>query len=270
MGARVISQPSNAAGAPLAASFGWPPWVKFHEQSGAPWLEFEPLKRVPDLLHGFTLRSSNPASSENRREQLKEHLQRIGLPRLEIFLPKQVHGNGVWIIGDAPERAAPPSVSSDAIVSGRSGLWLGVQVADCLPIFLVDPAKRVVTLIHAGWRSTFLGVIPKTLLTLGDSFASTPDRLVAVLGPTLQSCCAEVGPEVALLFPTKNRVARNSAWVVDFPGMVREQLLAGGLSSGKIFVLPVCTRCGGELFCSYRREGREAGRMFAYAGFVQK
>jgi copper oxidase (laccase) domain-containing protein len=66
-----------------------------------------------------------------------------------------------------------------------------VRVADCVPILVGDVDTGDVAAIHAGWRGLVADVIGAGVAMLGRS------RLVAVIGPCIEACCFEVGPEVA-------------------------------------------------------------------------
>ncbi len=88
-------------------------------------------------------------------------------------------------------------LAGDAIVSGQPGLLLTVSVADCLPILLADPRRRVVAAVHAGWRGTVQRITEKTVGRMRLEFGCNPSDLVAAVGPGIHRCCYEVGPEVA-------------------------------------------------------------------------
>ncbi|MFQ5927676.1 MAG: polyphenol oxidase family protein, partial [Terriglobia bacterium] len=87
-------------------------------------------------------------------------------------------------------------LTGDALITTEPGLLLAVQVADCLPILLVDPVRRVVAAVHAGWRGTLARIVEKTVGRMQMRFGSEPRRLVAAIGPGIHGCCYEVGREV--------------------------------------------------------------------------
>jgi purine-nucleoside/S-methyl-5'-thioadenosine phosphorylase / adenosine deaminase len=149
----------------------------------------------------------------------------------------------------------------DALFTQEAGLALSVATADCVPVLIAG--RQGLAAIHAGWRGIAAGVIPATL----DRMKGRPAEWTAWIGPAIGACCYEVGEEVA------ERVVAASAPEVavcgpagrphlDLPGAVRLQLAAAGV--GEVIVLPRCTRCDGERLWSYRREGRRAGRNFAF------
>ena len=93
---------------------------------------------------------------------------------------------------------------------------------------------------------------------------------MAVIGPSIDQCCFEVGPEVAnefdSLFSVKGSADRQ---MLDLKSIVKKQLVQAGLLEDQIFVDKHCTYCEKDRFFSYRRDGDKAGRMVAIAGWSQ-
>src|SRR5581483_8499390 len=96
--------------------------------------------------------------------------------------------------------SAPAAPQADASISRRAGLLLGIQTADCVPILLADPRRKIVAAVHAGWRGTLARIALKTLGRMRLEFGTNPEDVLAALGPAIGSCCYEVGPEVAQAF----------------------------------------------------------------------
>ena len=88
----------------------------------------------------------------------------------------------------------------DASITNRPGLLLAIQTADCVPILLVDPKKRAIAAIHAGWRGTLARIAAKTIGKMQMHFGTNPRDLLAAIGPSIGPCCYEVGTEVATQF----------------------------------------------------------------------
>jgi YfiH family protein len=214
------------------------------------------LSRVPELLHGFTVRAAGDFAQAEPRRRLVEAL---GVTRLRLL--RQVHGVDV-VSPDDP--AAEPEGDAWA---GRPdpGVLLGVCTADCLPVLLCHPPSRAVGLAHAGWRGATAGIAADTLKTM----AVPADEVLVALGPAIGPCCYEVGADVAAaagagsphLLPTGTGKFR-----FDLPGFVRSQLLAAGVRSANLDRVDLCTQCRADLLFSYRREGR-TGRLCAFLGW---
>ncbi|HUF13579.1 MAG TPA: polyphenol oxidase family protein [Longimicrobiales bacterium] len=149
----------------------------------------------------------------------------------------------------------------DAHATTQSGLLLTVSVADCVPIFLLDPPTGAVALLHAGWRGVAAGVLEAGLAALERLAGSGAERLWLHAGPAICGRCYEVGPEVheALGLP---RPAGNET--VDLRATLVTRAVQAGLDADRVSVSGHCTRCGPGAFFSHR--GGERGRQMAVLG----
>jgi polyphenol oxidase len=77
---------------------------------------------------------------------------------------------------------------------------LTIRTADCMPVLLVDPVRRVVAAAHAGWRGMAAGIVLNTVIEMQRRYASRPQDLEALLGPSIRVESYEVGEEVAARF----------------------------------------------------------------------
>lgn len=216
-------------------------------------------ERFPWLVHGTTGHGDDGAfdlglfgdspvgESMTRWRQLREE---TGLRRAVHAL--QVHGKAV-----AEHAESDPGLhvmeGFDGHITDRPGILLTVTVADCVPIFLVDPDRRRIGMLHGGWRGTAKGIVETGLRQLG----ARPTSLHAHLGPAICGECYEVGPEVhealGLAVPASNSP-------VDVRAVQARQLEAAGVAPERITVSEHCTRCGTGFF-SHRggSRGRQVG-----------
>lgn len=185
----------------------------------------------------------------------EEVLARVAGRALPLAWAKQVHSATVL------PAAAGSCGEGDALVSGDPGLALAVATADCVPVLLAGPAG--VAAVHAGWRGLAAGVLPAAVRAA----TPAPDRWTAWIGPAIGACCYEVGDDVA------ERVAAASSPEIvtqgpagrphlDLSAAARRQLAAAGV--GTIHLLLHCTRCDAERLASFRRDGKAAGRNYAF------
>src|SRR5690606_25438459 len=86
--------------------------------------------------------------------------------------------------------------SADGHATMLADLLLAVSVADCIPVSLVDPGRRAIALLHAGWRGVAAGIITEGIAALRRLAGSSPADLHLHLGPAICGSCYEVGPEV--------------------------------------------------------------------------
>ncbi|MDE2843002.1 MAG: polyphenol oxidase family protein, partial [Chloroflexota bacterium] len=185
-----------------------------------------------------------------------------------------------------------PPAEGDAVITRLSGLLLAVQVADCLPVLIVDWDKRILAAAHAGWRGLLAGVVPKTLAAMQSRYASDPRCCLAVIGPSIGPCCYEVGQDVVLpfeeAFPGRPQLWRNfrppgralssgtgisddppsARRMLDLSAACRFQLESAGLPDRSVLSHPPCTSCHRDVFHSYRAEGGSTGRMLAAIGKI--
>jgi len=220
------------------------------------------LGAIPGLVHGFEQRAPRQGAEtlEESRTRVAESLERNGL----LLLLKQVHGASVV---EAPWEGTP---EADASVAVGAGWLLGIKTADCLPVLLVDAERRLVAAAHAGWRGTAAGVVARAVAALV-ARGSRPEDLVAALGPGIGPCCYEVGDELRHAFGASGagffRPGPNGRPHLDLRAANLRQLLAAGLRPGAIHHVADCTRCRADLYHSYRRDGKTAGRMISFVGF---
>jgi YfiH family protein len=221
------------------------------------------LAGLPSLVHGFEQRLGPDGweSREAGRGRVAAALEASG----RLLVLSQVHGAAVR---EAPWEGRP---EADAAVAGARGLILGIETADCLPALIVDPVRQAVAAAHAGWRGTAAGVTRRAAEAMLSAGSHVED-LIAALGPSIGPCCYEVGDDVRAAFgPAGERFFRTEG-----PGRPRldlraanlHQLRAAGLRADRIQHVADCTRCRGDLYHSYRRDGRGAGRMLNFVGWA--
>ena len=187
---------------------------------------------------------------------------------------KQVHGATVVEARDVTRReggASSPArqpCEGDAIVARAADgrVAVGVRVADCVPVLVASAETGDVAAVHAGWRGVTAGVVAASVKALGGG------GLVAAIGPCIGACCFEVGRDVADAIA---RAAPGAAVVaprphvspdkvfVDLRAAVRRQLQDAGVDGARIDDVPGCTRHESARFHSFRRDGKDSGRMLA-------
>ena len=223
------------------------------EIDGVPWYPVPGWDRFPWAAHGttgagpdadFGLFGAGPAGPV--LERWRRLQAALGADR--AVHSHQVHGAAVMRHGDG----APGLLVArgyDGHVTGTAGTLLTVSVADCVPLYLLAPARRRLALLHGGWRGTAAGIVEAGLGAL----ECDPGDVVAHLGPAICGRCYEVGPEVheALGLPVPP-----APLPVDLRAAQAGRLRAAGVPAGQVTVSAHCTRCG-EGFFSHRAGDRE-------------
>jgi len=192
-----------------------------------------------------------------------------------ILSVKQVHGTDALVVDRALTPADRFQGGWDALVTDQPGIMVAVRTADCVPILVYDPKRRVVAAIHVGWRGAAAGIIPKTIALMESRFGSAPEHLRLSVGPSAGACCYEVDEPVLDRLrqkcPNWGKVVRDrrgSKAHLDLKLLVREQALAAGASPESITAVNLCTICHEDLFFSYRREGKVIGTMVSAIGLA--
>jgi YfiH family protein len=178
---------------------------------------------------------------------------------------------------------------ADIVIGDDPGSGLAVQVADCVPLLIVDRESCAAAAVHAGWRGLAAGVPRLAVEALQREFGCRPENLLVAAGPSIGPCCYEVGADVNHRFtagfgpdavrrwfsntpkmlpgnPSLAKVgtsARPGHFILDCWSSSRDQLERCGVPADQIFVAELCTASHPEALCSYRRDGVAAGRLAA-------
>jgi YfiH family protein len=177
-----------------------------------------------------------------------------------VVLSHQVHGTTVhwhrqapegWLILDGADGHATPA----------RGVLLTVTVADCIPVYLVVPGKRVVALLHAGWRGTAGGILERGVERLRREAFVTASEIVMHCGVGICGSCYEVGSEVLAELSGRPEPGPGH---VDLRTVLARQGARLGLAA--VSVSAWCSAHDREQFFSHRASGGRDGRMVAYLG----
>ncbi|MFZ2492753.1 MAG: peptidoglycan editing factor PgeF [Thermoanaerobaculia bacterium] len=176
----------------------------------------------------------------------------------------QVHG--ATIVRAQRENRWRECDSCDALFTDERHVGLGIKVADCLPISMIDPTHSVIANVHSGWRGAVQRIAAEAIDGAQRVTAFRPEDAVVFLGPSIRICCFEVGEEVvealeASYGDVEPYVDRRAAKPhVDLPGLTAALLRERGIAPDAIHDSGLCTRCEGSMFHSYRRDRESGGR----------
>ena len=199
----------------------------------------------------------------------------LGATTDQLLRVKQVHGRRVRIVheGGLTPDAVAARPEADAIISNARDAVLAVQVADCVPMLMVDPQQGAAGAVHAGWRGTAAGISAATLAAMHEQFGSQAHEIIVCLGPSIGRCCYEVGEELVASFrsqgATDDQLARwftrttTGSLRLDLWQANYDLLVAAGVTPQRIHMSRLCTQTHAEVFDSYRAQGARAGRMIA-------
>jgi len=193
----------------------------------------------------------------------------FAIPLDQFITLNQVHGDDIFVIKPFGDYySSSEALNYDAIVTSRTNLAICIKTADCVPVFIVDKAKKIIAVVHAGWKSTALEITAKVVRLFHEKYGSSPRELLAAVGPSIGQCCFEVdSPAANSFFEHKNNEAflfpgaRPNKWMLDLAEANRQQILNCDIPETNIDVSDLCTSCRQNLFFSHRGSGGITGRQ---------
>ncbi len=209
-------------------------------------------------------------------ENRKIACDKFGVDITRIVTCQQVHGTNIEAVseGDAGvgafsyDEAFP---AADGIITNRPGLLLATFYADCVPLFILDPVKKVVGSIHAGWKGTVAGIGAAALKRMTSEYGSDPADCLVGIGPSIGLCCYEVDSPVIDELRTKFRWWQKviSESGTDHPHLDlwetnRRIMIDAGVPENNIETAGLCTCCSQDILFSYRGGQGVTGRMGAF------
>ncbi|MEI6534697.1 MAG: polyphenol oxidase family protein [Verrucomicrobiaceae bacterium] len=209
-------------------------------------MTFPALSAADGFSHVFTLRHPGIDVSVDRDEALQRltswHHEilhdELGILPAHLVTAEQIHGNRVAVV-NGPRSGVEPA--TDGLICGRPGIALGIYVADCCAVYLIDPVSKAFGVVHSGKKGTEQNITGAAISLLAEEFAACPADLIVQLSPCI----------------------RPPAYEVDFAATICEQARTAGVKNGNIHDGGICTSSDLARFYSYRAEKGKTGRMVA-------
>lgn len=229
-----------------------------------PFEQFPALSAIEIGRHLFAQRIPGIDVSHDKAETLErldaahhEIRNAIGIGDWPLYTAQQIHGNKIAVIDEVgsalradrghhgvtslPGREFP---GFDCIITNQSGIALGIYVADCCAVYIVDPKTPAIGLVHSGRKGTELGVVTNAINQMIEHFRSDPVNMIVQLSPCI----------------------RPPHYEIDFAGEIIQQCHALGVQ--QIHDSGICTACNLDRYYSYRAEKGKTGRMLAVLGLI--
>lgn len=208
-----------------------------------PMEKFPALEAVPGIVHAFLGRVAG-LDVKVDREQALERLdlfhrtarEKSGLARRYFLIGEQVHGRDIAVVD---ERTPVPVPAVDGLITASPEVCLGIYVADCCAVYLVDPVKRVIGLLHSGRKGSELGITAAAIERMRSEFHCNPADIIVQLSPCI----------------------RPPNYEVDFAALITEQARKAGVT--QVHDCGTCTGANPDRYYSYRMERGKTGRMLA-------
>lgn len=253
------------------------------------YIQFKRLLEYKEVVHAFTLRAydfdigGNDTFLINKEQYIKNY--RLLADALEIdynniVRPCQTHSSNVKVIEEKVNSISFFSEdlkNTDGLLTNNSNVIFSLSYADCMPIFLYDPMKKVVGNIHSGWRGTVSKIGQRAVNLMIDKYNCNPEDIICCIGPTIRKDHFEVKEDVKEIFYNKfNYTGKideiikadlsNNSYYIDTVLVNRLMLKEVGLLDKNIIDSNICTACNSSIFHSYRVDGKLSGRNTAIMG----
>lgn len=258
-------------------------------RAGVPVLYADGIEAAGGVAHGFSTRLGGVSQGafaslnlgltrgddpEHVRENYRRFLSAVGASGKAFAMCDQVHGDTVRAITTADVKGdlyGKLHYEADGMMTAIPGVALVVFSADCIPVLLYDPVRRVIAAVHSGWRGTAAGIVTRAVERMGQVYGCRPENILAAIGPGIGPCCFETHEDVpnammaAVASPALPfiKIKENGKFSVDLKGINAKRLELAGLDPANIAVCRDCTACMEEKYWSHRRQGTERGSMAA-------
>ena len=256
------------------------------EVDNVPFLSYPMFEKTGIVKHGFstrlggvskgywasmnvsTTRGDDPADVE---ENLRRIAKAIGVRRDSLTFTNQTHTTNVAVVKE--EDKGRRFQETDGMITNVPGICLVTFYADCVPLYFVDPVKKVIGLSHSGWRGTVGKMGKVTVELMQKTYGSDPEDILATVGPSICQDCYEVSEDVILEFQKsfeeqdwqqiyykkENGKYQLNLWKAN-ELIFRE----AGILPEHTAVTNVCTHCNPEILFSHRTTGDKRGNLGAF------
>lgn len=235
----------------------------------------ELFKNFPEVVFGFSTKiggvSPEPYALNlsisvgddpvNVKQNRKIFFDELGIKYEQLTFQKQIH-SAIVKYSSKPQYFD----GCDALYTDKKNNFLTISVADCIPVFLYEPEKKIVAGIHSGWKGTHEKILSITIEELIRKFGINVSKLTAYIGPGISQDKYETGEEVGKLFEEDVKYKKNGKYFLDLKKDNYNQLIKAGVKEFNIEVSQLCTFTEKELLHSYRRDRERSGRMFGVIG----
>ena len=228
-----------------------------------------PILEDTDIVKAFYTTIDNCAwkyGKEGAAENVLRLAKTMGTDTDHMIMLNQTHTDAVRVVtlSDGGEMVNRPLTKEgfDGMVTNEKGLMLCTVEADCVPVYILDPVKKAIGMVHSGWRGT-AGVISSNAVNLMvKEYGSNPKDIMVVIGPCICKNCYEVGAELKEEFAknySESEIERffipkeNGKYYLDLIKAIRIALVKCGIQNEKIEDTGVCTFESKNL-CSWRRD----------------
>lgn len=267
-------------------------------ETDTPYLEYPLFQNTGIVRHGFSTRlggvSEGCYSSLNlsftrgdREEAVRENFRRmgnaLGVRCEDMVFTQQTHTTNVRVVTDQDRGMGivrPRSYADvDGLVTNVPGICLVTFFADCVPLYFLDPVKKVISLSHSGWRGTVGKIGRRTVELMQEQYGCSPADILAAVGPSICQDCYEVSEDVIVQFrehfaekdwPELFYKKENGKYQLDLWKANELVFLEAGIHKEHIAVTNLCTHCNSDILYSHRTTGDKRGNLCAFLALKEE
>jgi YfiH family protein len=236
------------------------------------------------IFHGFIGSDVDGKTSLSGFEAFLSCRSDVSAGAARVLALRQIHSDEFI---EVRQHCAPAALDELSTCPPQADGWLAecrsplpaetvlcIRTADCVPVLFRSAAgaeRQLCAALHCGWRGVLSGLLPKTLSRCRQ-LGGRMEEIELAFGPAAQSCCLEIGGEVAEQFHSSWEAElrktplihhRVGKIFIDLSGLLRQQAISQGLLPENIVSSPACTICDKHFF-SYRRQKADAGRQVSF------
>lgn len=223
-------------------------------------------KEINNIGFGITTANSEfgiHPKLENYDKNIKFIKEKFNLN--DIFVVSQIHSD---IVIECDENFTS-GIEGDGLIIKEMNRGIGVFTADCVPIFLFDSKKNIVSVLHSGWRGTYNEIVIKAINIFVKKYHSDVNDIVIYIGPHIKVCCYEVGEELKYKFSNHHRFQKNNNIFnknnLNLLECIKTSVLDCNIPIDNLNVIDYCVHCSKDVkFYSYRNEPNSLNRIFSF------
>ena len=176
------------------------------------------LSKFQEIKHGFFNKKGGKSegiykslncgigssdTKKNVRNNLKIVCKKINCSPRKLILLNQIHSNKFYFI-KKNYKFKKKKLNGDALITDVKNVAIGVLTADCVPILIYDKNLKIISVIHAGWKGAYRGIIKKVIKFLIKNGSNAKD-LIAVIGPSISQKNYEIQKDFKDKFLKKDK-----------------------------------------------------------------
>ena len=259
-------------------------------------IDFEIFNKYPEVVAAFSTKKggvskgiyesmnlslSTDDDMENILENYRIFADAVGIPVEDFVISMQTHTTNIRVATEADRGKGlfkeRDYTDVDGLITNEKGVALCLLYADCVPVYLYDPVKKAIALLHSGWKGTCGRISEKGVRMLNSYYGSEPKDILCVIGPSICKDCYEVSgdlishfekkfkpSDIAQIFSIGRRTKEGELkYNLDLKKAIKMTLLDAGVPEENICDPEICTCCEHETFFSHRYTNGRRGNLAA-------